>query len=109
MVPLNSFVPQALGGADFDGDIVKLITDERVNRAINDACYYPDSKEIKEKHVRKLPIVMIPDIQPRTIRLPEEGVDFQTLKDTFSSRVGELSNRAFHLGKRQYDKRNCKR
>lgn len=105
MVPLNSFVPQALGGADFDGDIVKLITDERVNRAINDACYYPDSKETKEKHVRKLPIVMIPDIQPRIIRLPEQGVDFQTLKDTFSSRVGELSNRAFHLGKRQYDKR----
>ena len=113
MVPQFSFVPQALGGADFDGDLVKLITDKRINRAINDACYHPDPEEKNDKtgerrkmHVRKLPIIMIPDTPPRTTRLPEGMVDFQTLQDTFSSKVGQLSNRAFYLGKREYDERN---
>lgn len=106
MVPQSSFVPQALGGADFDGDMVKLITDKRINRAINEACYYPDVEERRKKHIRKLPIVMIPDTSPRTAWLPESGVDFKTLQDTFSSRVGELSNRAFYLGKREYDEKN---
>ena len=106
MVPQSSFVPQALGGADFDGDMVKLITDKRVNRAINDACYLPDSEESSKTHVRKLPIVMIPDTNPRVVTLPEDRVDFQTLQDTFSSRVGELSNRAIYLGKRQYDEKH---
>ena len=103
MVPQFSYVPQALGGADFDGDMVKIITDKRINRAINSACYHPDTEDRKIKHIRKLPIVMIPDTSPRTTMLPEGGTDFQTLKDTFSSRVGELSNRAFYLGKREYD------
>lgn len=106
MVPQFSFVPQALGGADFDGDMVKLITDKRINRAINDACYHPDTEERSIKHARKLPIVMIPDTTPRTIILPKDHADFQTLQDTFSSRVGELSNRAFYLGKRQYDEQH---
>ena len=103
MVPQFSYVPQALGGADFDGDMVKLITDERINRAINDACYRPDEAESDSKHERKLPVVMIPDTSPRTVLLPENGVDFRTLVDTFSSRVGEISNHAIYLGKREYD------
>ena len=49
---------------------------------------------------------MIPETTPRTTVLPKNGVDFQTLQDTFSSRVGELSNRAFYLGKREYDEEN---
>lgn len=106
MVPQFSFVPQALGGADFDGDMVKLITDKRINRAINEACYCPDTEGADKKHIRKLPIVMIPDTTPRTVLLPEHGADFQTLQDTFSSRVGELSNRVIYLGKREYDEQH---
>ena len=106
MVPQFSFVPQALGGADFDGDMVKLITDKRINRAINETCYYEDMEKCGKKHVRRLPVVMIPDTPPRTILLPESGVDFQTLKDTFSSKVGELSNCAFYYGKLEYDEKN---
>lgn len=104
MVPGNSYVPQALGGADFDGDLVNIITDERVNRAINDACYKPDVKESEKKHERLLPIVMIPNTDPKTILLKPDRVDFNTLRDTFSSKVGKISNRAIFFGKRQYYK-----
>ncbi len=106
MVPQFSFVPQALGGADFDGDMVKLITDKRINNAINSACYLRDVEERTKKHVRKLPIVLIPDTKPRTVKIPEIGIHFETLQDTFSSRVGVLSNRAFYLGKREYDEKH---
>ena len=101
MVPLHSYVPQALAGADFDGDMVKLICDKRVNRAINDECYELNTET--KVHKRKLPIVMIPDSKPRLIELPESGVDFQTIKDTFSSRIGLLSNYAIYYGKQAYE------
>jgi len=100
MVPEMSFAPQALGGADFDGDLVKIITDKRVNRAIDESCYYPG-----ETHVRRLPIIMIPDTTANPVMLPKNGVHFNTLKDTFSSRVGEISNRAIYLGQREYDEK----
>ena len=43
MVAPESLVPLMLGGADFDGDLVKLVADSRINRAINDACYKDNS------------------------------------------------------------------
>lgn len=102
MVPMGSFAPQALGGADFDGDLVKVIKDSRVNRAINDACYKKDNDRPAAGHVRRLPIIMIPDVNPRKIILKKGTIDFQTLMDTFSSKVGEISNSAFSYGKEQY-------
>lgn len=121
MVSEFSFVPQALSGADFDGDMVKLITDKRICDAINLACYHPDAagqpgteenadtvKDLNtiRKHSRKLPIIMIPDTNPRSSLLPENRTDFKTIQDTFSSQVGQLSNHAFSLGKRQYDEKS---
>lgn len=107
MVPLSSFVPQTLGGADFDGDLVKLITDPRVNRAINDTCYYTDTETFEKKHRRRLPVIMIPNTTPRKTLLTREHIDFQTLLDTFSSNVGLISNRAILFGKYEYGN-NCK-
>ena len=104
MLPYFSEAAQALGGADFDGDLVKVFTDVRINRAINEACYEPDADGAEtQPHRRKLPVVVIPDTIPRKIRLKKGSVDFATLKDTFSSRVGELSNFAISIGKREYD------
>ena len=106
MVSMASFSPQALGGADFDGDMVKLFTDKRVNCAINEACYFPDNEKKAKKHERRIPIVMIPETTPRIACLSEGYVDFQTIQDTFSSRVGELSNRAIYFGREEYDRGN---
>ena len=103
MIPYKSDVPQTLGGADFDGDIVKIVTDERINRAINSACY---EEKGKLDHVRKLPLIIIPSTEPKVIVLEDDTTDFRTLLDTFSSRVGQLSNCAIALGKKEYDDYN---
>ena len=100
MVPYASDVPLTLGGADFDGDIVKIVTDKRINRAINSACYEEDQKN--RKHVRKLPIISIPSVEVKKTVLEDDIVDFRTLLDTFSSRVGQISNLAISFGKCEY-------
>ena len=101
MVPYKSDIPQTLGGADFDGDIVKIITDIRINSAINAGCYEWDTE--KKKLNRKLPIIIIPSTSPKPIVLEDDHVDFRTLQDTFSTRIGMISNAAIALGKREYD------
>lgn len=111
MVSEFSYVPWALGGADFDGDLVKLIADKEINHAINTACYEWQKNENNDKpvRVRKIPIIMIPDLPPRPNQFNKDDkvkVDFQTLKDTFSSKVGQLSNCAFSYGKQEYSQKN---
>jgi len=98
MVAQSSLVPQILGGADFDGDIVKLVTDPRICRAIVRGCYQTD-----KPHIRKLPVVVIPESVPRKIILKDNTVDCRTIQDTFSNQIGAISNRAIYYGKREYD------
>nr|MCR5096150.1 hypothetical protein [Erysipelotrichaceae bacterium] len=53
MVPRGSIVPLCLGGADFDGDLVNVIYDENVVKAVRRGCY-------EEWLKRKTPVIKIP-------------------------------------------------
>lgn len=96
MVPYKSLVPMALSGCDFDGDIVKVVAEKTIVQAILDGVY---SKEDCSK--RDLPIIEIPAVGSKD-RVVPDAVDYETVKNTFSSQVGYISNLAIKFGKHEY-------
>ena len=97
MFPYESIDAISLGGADYDGDKVKLILDRRVNAAILKGAYSLNGKD----YVRKLPIVDIPSLGAEREPVPEI-IPYQLVKSTFSNQVGLISNLAIRIGKREY-------
>lgn len=90
MVDSRSLIPERLGGADFDGDMVKTIADPLVNK-----CVMRSSNE--------LPLLKIPTEQPLIADATDWYERFITVKNTFSSRVGQISNAALSRGIIAYD------
>ena len=90
MVDSRSLIPERLGGADFDGDMVKTIADPLVNK-----CVMRSSTE--------LPLLKIPTEQPLIADANDWNERFITVKNTFSSRVGQISNAALSRGIIAYD------
>ena len=82
MISGDSLAAARLGGADFDGDMVKIITDDIVNRCVrrnNESAY---------------PLLMIPSEKSVESDANDWQARFKTVKSTFSSRVGQISNAA---------------
>ncbi len=90
MVDSRSLIPERLGGADFDGDMVKTIADPLVNK-----CVLENS--------RSLPLLKIPTAEPLISDADDWYQRFLTVKNTFSSRVGQISNAALRRGIVAYD------
>lgn len=96
-ISYDSVANLALGGADFDGDLVKGIIDQVVVTAVEDGCY--------EKGKRTLPVIQIPS-PPPPVEKPVNNykIDYKTIKDTFSSRIGQISNATIEVGYWEYIK-----
>lgn len=109
MVSLVSRAPAILGGADFDGDTVKIIRDDDINEAVFRGTYKlgteiteTENGVIERKvYQRKLPVVNInsPNVPGRPVM---ERITYEDLDAAFSSDVGRISNIAFALGKLEY-------
>ena len=82
MISGDSLAAARLGGADFDGDMVKIITDDIVDCAV---CRNSESD---------YPLLMIPSEKPVESDANDWQARFETVKNTFSSRVGQISNAA---------------
>ena len=98
MLSCESLAPMALGGADFDGDLVKIISDRRIVDAIKSSGYNETKKNVYEK---TLPVIKIPSKTPP----PEEdkgSIPFKTVKNTFANQVGQISNKAIKIAKKEY-------
>lgn len=89
----------SLGGADYDGDTVKLILDKTVNSAVLNGAYR-FSFENKE-FIRRYPIVDIPSMQANREEAPRM-ISYRMVKATFSNQVGLISNLAIRIGKKEY-------
>lgn len=94
MVAYQSLIPATLGGADFDGDIVKIIDDARIRNAVLRGTY--------ESYNRKLPIIVIPSAGGTKLDVVSDKVSYDVIKDTFSNKVGQISNLSIRLGNREY-------
>lgn len=90
MVDSRSLIPERLGGADFDGDMVKTIADPLINR-----CVMRSSTE--------LPLLKIPAEQPLIADASDWYERFVMVRNTLSSRVGQISNAALDRGIVAYD------
>ena len=90
MVDSRSLIPERLGGADFDGDMVKTVADKLLNACV-------------KKSSTTLPVLKIPTAEPLISDANDWYARFLTVKSTFSSRVGQISNAALSRGIIAYD------
>lgn len=92
MVDSRSLIPERLGGADYDGDMIKTIADPLLNECVRRG--YADGIP---------PLLKIPAAEPLLADARDWYARFQTVKSTFSSRVGQISNAALRRGVIAYD------
>lgn len=98
MVDADMLAAERLGGADYDGDMIKTISDPLLNECVR-RNYEFNSLDNRNN----LPLLLIPTEEP-VIRNAEDWHDrFLTVRDTFSSRVGQICNAAFNRSVVAYD------
>ena len=88
MVDSRSLIPERLGGADYDGDMIKTIADPLINKCV--------LRGYKDGEV--LPVLKIPAAEPLIANAEDWKARFETVKVTFSNRVGLISNTALRSG-----------
>lgn len=98
MLPRGTTAPLCLGGADFDGDLVNIVFDEDIVRAVKRGTYKEENGEL----VRKLPLIEIPDSGDSNEQYVPEKVPYQHIYDTFSNRIGQISNASISIGQEEY-------
>lgn len=95
MVSGESFAPKTLGGADFDGDFVKVFDSCEILNAVKRGIY-------DDNWNRKLPVIDInakPDTPAATAgEQYRDRIDYTVLYNTFANSVGRISNMAVNEG-----------
>lgn len=97
---------ERLGGADYDGDTVMVISDERIVSAVKDKIerridVIGDDGAKTKKTINKYPIALIPSLAPSKKPYNQQSI-CECLKRTFSSKVGKISNDAFKFAEYAY-------
>ena len=98
MVDAGMLAAERLGGADYDGDMIKTIADPIVNE-----CVKRNYEFGSMDNSNNLPLLYIPTEIP-VIRNAADWHDcFLTIRDSFSSRIGQICNAAFDRSIIAYD------
>ena len=98
IVGMESLDPMALGGADFDGDLVCIVADRNVADAI--------MKGYDKNEDKAIPYIKIPS--PSATDKEEtvpHTIPFSLIDSTFSNRVGIISDAAISIGQDEYGKK----
>lgn len=90
MVDSVMFAAERLGGADYDGDMIKTISDPVLNACVQRN--YNFGTQLDD--MNNMPFLKIPAAEPRVCDANDWHARFETVKNTFSSRVGQISNAA---------------
>ena len=95
MVDSNMLAAERLGGADYDGDMIKTISDPILNECVKRNIHHdpPRPRSIFSRS-HNLPLLMIPTAQPQIRSADDWEARFETVRSTFSSRVGQICNAA---------------
>lgn len=97
--------PMTLGGADFDGDLVKVINNDLVRDSVLKNRYNLQGNYVPEKdYFRSLALPVI-DIHAYKVELKDTykaKLDFDIIANTFSNSIGKLSNLSAKYGKLAY-------
>ena len=95
MVESNMLAAERLGGADYDGDMIKTIADPIINACVRrnyDIAWFEKYKSLGNRE--NIPLLMIPAAEPRIADAEDWRARMETVKGTFSSRVGQICNAA---------------
>ena len=92
MVNTHVLAAERLGGADYDGDMVRTIASPLVNRCVQRN--YDDNSELSNRF--NIPLLSIPSVDAVIRDANDWEARFETVKNTFSSRVGQISNAALN-------------
>ena len=104
MVEPWSLIAERLGGADYDGDMVKVIREPVICESI--AFHYREKANPFEDRFasrNNLPLLSIPTAEPQLRDANDLHARFEAVKSTFSSRVGQISNAALDRSILAYD------
>lgn len=97
MVDSRSLIADRLGGADYDGDTVHIYAEPLLN-----ACIRRNYQGGLENE-NNLPLLKIPAAEPLIADAQDWQGRFETVRSTFSSRVGQISNAALRRSILAYD------
>ena len=98
MVNSVSLLAERLGGADFDGDMIKTVAEPRLT-----GCILNNYSESNFSLGGNLPLLSIPSAEPIIADANDWYKRFETIRNTFSSRVGQISNAALDRSIIAYD------
>ena len=89
MVDTHMLAAERLGGTDYDGDMIKTVADPILNNCVKRNYEFSvlDNRS-------NIPILQIPSADPLIRNANDWYARFETVKNTFSSRVGQISNAA---------------
>ena len=95
MVDSNMLAAERLGGADYDGDMIKTISDPILNACVRrNYNLYRYEKHKSLTNTENIPLLMIPTAQPQIRNADDWEARFETVRSSFSSRVGQICNAA---------------
>lgn len=98
IVGMESLDPMALGGADFDGDLVSIVADRNVANAI--------MKGYDKNEDKAIPYIKIPSpVATDKEEAVPHTIPFSLVDSTFSNRVGIISDAAISIGQDEYGKK----
>lgn len=100
MVDPHMLAAERLGGADYDGDMVRTIASPLINQCVR-RNYYEYSDALS--NTDNLPLLMIPTIEPLIRDANDWEARYETVKNTFSARTGQISNAALNRSIQAYN------
>ncbi len=92
MVSAASLAADRLGGADYDGDLIRTITDPIVNRCVLRNYEYEHFQSLRSGDA--VPFLRIPVLSGPKKSAKDWHTRFETVRDTFSTRIGQICNAA---------------
>jgi len=101
MVDSRTLIPERLGGADFDGDMIKTIADPLLNACVTRN--YKENDFDTYSHQSSIPLLKIPSANALVCDANDWQARFETVKSTFSTRIGQICNVAFDRSIIAYD------
>lgn len=95
MVDAKMLAAERLGGADYDGDLVRTISDPILNECVRrNYTHNRYEDEIILSNHANLPLLMIPSMASQAQDPDDWHARFTTVKNTFSARIGQICNAA---------------
>ena len=101
MVDSSTLMPERLGGADFDGDMIKTIAEPLMNECVSRN--YGGTDSPLDCYTAQYPVLKIPSAEPLMRDANDWRARMETVKNTFNARIGQICNAAFDRSIIAYD------